>query len=77
MHDALYFPIHRAKKGEITSVGHLKPSTLPDEIEDSRNDIRLQLRPRGVSEEQRGNVREEFSRHQQIERSSGGAGSRS
>jgi hypothetical protein len=29
MHDALYFPIHRAKRGEITSVGHLKPSTLP------------------------------------------------
>ena len=28
MHDALYFPIHRAKKGEITSAGHLKPSTL-------------------------------------------------
>jgi hypothetical protein len=29
MHDALYFPIHRAKKGEITSVGHLRPSTHP------------------------------------------------
>lgn len=28
MHDALYFPIHRAKKGEITGAGHLSPTTL-------------------------------------------------
>jgi hypothetical protein len=28
MHDALYFPIHRAKEGEITGAGHLKPFTL-------------------------------------------------
>jgi hypothetical protein len=28
VHDALYFPIHRAKKGEIAAVGHLSPKTL-------------------------------------------------
>ena len=28
MNDALYFPIHRAKKGEITGAGHLSPTTL-------------------------------------------------
>jgi Beta protein len=28
MHDAIYFPIHRAKKGEITGTGHLSPGTL-------------------------------------------------
>jgi len=28
MYDALYFPIHRAKKGEITAAGHLNPLTL-------------------------------------------------
>ena len=28
MHDALYFPIHRAKKGEITAAGHLSPYAL-------------------------------------------------
>jgi hypothetical protein len=27
MEDALYFPIHRAKMGEITGVGHLSPRT--------------------------------------------------
>jgi hypothetical protein len=28
MYDAIYFPIHRAKKGEITGAGHLSPTTL-------------------------------------------------
>jgi hypothetical protein len=28
MDDALYFPIHRAKKGEITAAGHLSPYAL-------------------------------------------------
>jgi hypothetical protein len=28
MYDALYFPIHRAKKGEIMGAGHLSPTTL-------------------------------------------------
>lgn len=28
MKDALYFPIHRAKTGEITGVGHLSPTTM-------------------------------------------------
>jgi hypothetical protein len=28
IYDALYFPIHRAKKGEITAAGHLNPLTL-------------------------------------------------
>jgi hypothetical protein len=28
MNDALYFPIHRAKKGEITAAGHLSPYAL-------------------------------------------------
>lgn len=27
MNGALYFPIHRAKAGEITGVGHLSPRT--------------------------------------------------
>ena len=27
MEDALYFPIHRAKAGEIVGVGHLSPRT--------------------------------------------------
>lgn len=27
MNDAIYFPVHRAKAGEIAGVGHLSPRT--------------------------------------------------
>lgn len=28
MHDAIYFPIYRAKKGEIAGIGHLSPTAI-------------------------------------------------
>lgn len=48
MFDAIYFPIHRAKKGEVLAAGHLSPKTLTRvrptfEIQKPSDDIEISL----------------------------------